>query len=363
MTKKNFYSLNDNQNELEVCLILFKRCNLNCQFCFQDRSSIEIDDISKIPEKLEKELQNIIKEMSLNKVTYRLWGGELFSDDLDDNLFVVYHKLVNDLYDISDRLNLDTEICFTSNLVFSKVDRVLNLLKDTNSYIATSFDLVGRFQNEQQIDQWTKNAELFQPKTVSITLTKQNINEWLTSDKFKSKYRSCLKKYPLNIEYYIYNRNWKYYQPSDDDIFDLFVDYAKQHLCYDKDNWLNIPEFDAIILSYNNPIGRYCTCNRSCLWINDKLTFNCLKRSSDLPQFEFFETPVSDEDYTDMQVKTALKRRNCFLCRHYEYCRLQCLASCLHLKHVNDNCWLDKAYGYIEQNLEICKIVGEKTNG
>lgn len=125
-----------------------------------------------IPVGLEKQLASLLKNRRWDSIIYRIWGGELFSDDIDDELFLQYQKLVEKLNDIGNRLNVKTEICFTSNLVFTKRRRVQDLLDSTNAILATSYDPLYRFKNDEQLNLWKENARFFKLSSVSITLTK-----------------------------------------------------------------------------------------------------------------------------------------------------------------------------------------------
>lgn len=56
-----FYAQNSDGDTLEVCLILFKKCNLDCQFCFQDRSeSVNVEYIRSIPLRIEPDLVRLV---------------------------------------------------------------------------------------------------------------------------------------------------------------------------------------------------------------------------------------------------------------------------------------------------------------
>ena len=338
---KEFYSKNNEQDTLEVCLVLFTKCNLNCPFCFQDRSSIDIQYIKDIPTKLDEEYLKF--ENKYKKILYRIWGGELFADNIDDGMFSLYEELVQQLIAIGKKHNFITEICFSSNLVFTNTQRVLDLLNKTHAQLATSYDPKFRFHNQEQIELWEKNAQLFKPCTVSITLTKQNIAEFIENDiHFKR-----LNPYSVNVEYYIFNKLYNTFKPSEDDLFNFYK------YCIDN-NITNIPEVNAIVQSVERQNGRYCTCNNSCLYLDGKLTFNCLKRSSNLPQSEFFDVVPSDDDYTEVQLKEALIRKKCMTCKNYSFCRMYCMASVLHKSVDNKECGMYKLYEYIKEN-NICQ--------
>ena len=335
---KRFYRQNDEQNILEVCLVLFSRCNLNCQFCFQTRlTDIDIQYIHDIPEKIRSSLVQFIEQRKYTQITYRVWGGELFADELSDEIFVEYQHLKKKLVQLGNEFGITSKFCFTSNYVFTVRQRVKDLL-DTNTVLATSYDPMYRFQTTEQKEQWFQNINVFQPESISLTLTKQNIQSYLNDPDHLEQ----LRQYHVNLEYYIYNHRYQFFRPSEDDLYQ-FLRY-----CIDK-NYQNIDEVAAIVKSFQNPLGRYCTCNNSCLYLNGSLTFNCLKRSSDLHQSEFFDELPSEENYTEMQAQTALTRKKCLNCKNFSFCRMYCLASVLHKSYSSENCGLARIYDYIEQ--------------
>lgn len=274
-----------------------------------------------------------------SNITYRIWGGELFSDDIPDEMFREYENLVLGLRFLGDRIGVKSSFCFTSNLVFHNTQRVKSFLSRTFSVIATSYDPFYRFKNDKQVGLWRDNVRQFNPDSISITLTKQNIHEY-TKD---PSHLEFLKDYHVNIEYYIYNRKYQFFKPSEDDLYSFFV-YCIVNKYY------NISEIKAIVESYRQSNGRYCTCNNSCLYLDGKLTFNCLRRSSNLPIFEFFTDIPVEEDYTERQLTTALTRKSCLSCKNYTFCRMYCMASVLHKTYDPKNCALYRVYDRIREN-------------
>lgn len=250
-----------------------------------------------------------------------------------------YENLVFGLRLLGDRIGVKSVFCFTSNLVFDKTQRVKGFLTKTFSVIATSYDPFYRFRNVAQLKTWRDNVVLFNPDSISITLTKQNILEYTTNPE----HLEFLKSYHVNIEYYIYNKRYQFFKPSEDDLYNFFV-YCIVNRYY------NISEIKAIVESYRKSNGRYCTCNNSCLYLDGKLTFNCLRRSSNLPIFEFFTDVPSEDEYTEKQLTTALTRKSCLSCKNYKFCRMYCMASVLHKSYDPKNCALYRVYDRIGEN-------------
>lgn len=344
---QTFYKLNNNK-QLEICLVLFKKCNLNCLFCFQNKNrfnDIDKEYILNIPDKILEPLKVIVNKRKYSEIIFRIWGGELFSDDLNSEMFLIYNQLKNKLKKLETILNIKIKIYFSSNLVFEKnKNNVKALISDDNVFLVTSFDPVYRFINKKQFEIWQKNIQEFKPVAISITLTKQNINKYCTD----KSYLENLKNYNLAIEYYIYNNNYNFFKPTEDDLYNFFK------YCIDN-KYYNISEIKAIVQSFWNKNGRYCTCNNSCQYKNEKLLFNCVKRSSDLPINQFFNFEIDDgENYSEFQLRAAIEKKKCFLCKRFSYCRLYCMASILHYDYKPEECALNRIYDYIDENSIKC---------
>lgn len=331
-----------NYNFLEVCLILFDRCNLGCSFCFQDHSHL------KSPSEIESLFKNLIPQLEqslrsrphINHLIFRIWGGEVFMDMLDDSYLIAYKNLQEKISKWLNEHNYTYEFCYSSNLIFNKIDRIKKFLEDTKSTIATSYDPVERFHTQEQEDLWWTNIKEFHPEVISITLTKLNIEKYINSNiLFK------LKDYIIYPEYYIHNRNWQKYAPTSEDILNFYKYYYNSGLT-------NIPELNLLIESYNNPNGRYCVCSNSCSFINDKLTFSCLLRSGTVDMLNEYgmtlEQCMSDK-CTSIQYNLTTSKLKCFSCEHYNYCRLPCMASQLH-KSKDSSCAIDQFYKWLGNN-------------
>ena len=329
-------------NFLEICLILFDRCNLGCKFCFQGHTSLKTpDEIKNIYIDFLPQLETALSHRPwIKKLVFRVWGGEVFMDVLEDEYLTAYKFLQNKITEWAQERNYEIEFNYSSNLVFNKILRVQNFLKDTNSGISTSYDPVERFRTQELEDIWWKNIEIFKPKVISITLTKLNIEKYIQSNILLK-----LKDYTLYPEYYIYNKDWKKYAPTGDDVFNFYKYYYNSGLN-------NIPEFEALIDSYEHPNGRYCVCSNSCSYINNKLTFSCLMRSGTLSMLADYGMTLEDclsDKCTEIQYTLATNRLKCQLCKHYSYCRLPCMASQLH-KNTDKQCALNKFYNWMDEN-------------
>lgn len=339
---KDFYGEN---NTLEVCLILFDKCNLQCKFCFENHTHIiSPKEVVEIGDKLIPQLEEvIIKRPYLNKFVFRLWGGELFMDGISNDYFEAYKELINNIRFWCHYHNYECEFCFSSNLVFTKVDRVKSFIdSNKDTYIATSYDPVARFHTKEIEDIWWKNVEIFNPKVISITLTKPAIEKYMTTDILIK-----LSKYEVYPEYYIYNKDWKIYAPTGEELFEFFK------YCYQ--NNINIPEINTIVSNFKNNItSRYCFCYNSCSFIDGKLVFSCLLRSgtlSMLPEYGMtLEECYDNDNCTEKQFSITLSRLKCLKCKFYTICRLPCMASKMHKESEKDVCHLKLFYNWLKVN-------------
>lgn len=327
---------------LEVCIILFDKCNLCCKFCFEDHTHLRTcKELLQSTHKLIEQLDQLkVKRREIRNFVFRFWGGELFMDSLPDDYMNCYTQMTNLLRQWCSENGFTSEFCFSSNLVFTQTQRVKDLLSN-DTYIATSYDPVSRFHGNTE-ELWWKNVKLFSPKIISITLTKECIEKYINTDIL---FR--LKDYELYPEYYIYNKHWEQYAPSEEDLFEFYK------FCYLNDID-NIKEVTRIFESYRNPIGRYCNCKNSCSFINDKLVFSCLLRSgtmSMLPEYGMTKEECYDnENCTRKQFEIATANLNCQNCKHYTYCRLPCMASRMHKNSKSDKCALKMFYEWLSDN-------------
>lgn len=345
MKDKLFEEFYGKNNCLEVCVILFDKCNLNCEFCFEEHTHIiSQEEILNIIKSLLDQLdEEITQKPWLNEFVFRIWGGEVFGDFVPDEYFKTYQEILNMIKAWAKINNYKVSFCFSTNLVFFHTDRVKQFIENNkkDTYIATSYDPIGRFGTKLLEDLWWKNLKIFNPEVISITLTKPNIDKYINSDILQK-----LSDYTIYPEYYIYNKDWEKYAPSGQDVFN-FYKYVYEN------NINNIPEIIAIINSYNNPSGRYCYCRNSCSMINGKLVFSCLLRSGTLSMINDYgmtlEECYDNKNVTKKQFYIAVDNLKCFQCKYYSFCRLPCMASQMH-KNSDKICQLKLFYDWIGEH-------------
>ena len=97
---------------------------------------------------------------------------------------ILYQKMLNLIRNWAKSNNYTVGFCFSTNLVFFRIDNVKELIENNknDTYIATSYDPIGRFKTKMLEDLWWRNLEIFNPEVISITLTKPNIDRYIHSD-------------------------------------------------------------------------------------------------------------------------------------------------------------------------------------
>ena len=110
-------------------------------------------------------------------------GGEIFSDKLPDSLFEDYKYLVQGLKDYSLQSGVPVDVRFVTNFIWTKQERVYDLLKETQCVLGTSYDPAGRF-NKDTFEMFKTNVQEFKNhiQGINVVLTKQNIDKFLKND-------------------------------------------------------------------------------------------------------------------------------------------------------------------------------------
>lgn len=167
----------------EVVVNLFDHCNMRCAFCPQDHESTVGASRSEIMSKVDG-IVNWIN--SNNRSTYfkiHIMGGELFQDEwIEKKYLKIYKEFIDE---IRFRVVLTKKVIFNfvTNLVFLKKYRVREFLLKNDLKISVSYDLKGRFTEEQK-EIFKRNIEWFEDRIemISLVATKQNIQALLNGE-------------------------------------------------------------------------------------------------------------------------------------------------------------------------------------
>jgi hypothetical protein len=109
-----------------------------------------------------------------------MMGGELFSDKIEDRVFDDYITLTNKLLEYGKEIKLPLEVCYITNFVWTKKDRIKKFLKDNDLKVMSSYDPSGRF-NATNFEIYKENIKEFKDYIlgVNVIMTKPNIEKFV----------------------------------------------------------------------------------------------------------------------------------------------------------------------------------------
>lgn len=139
-------------------------CNLDCPHCFTSGSQgakvfWNIEKVKNWLAKLDRELPK--DEMFV----VALHGGEPFICKMED---------LNSVADFVYSLDRETDLSASTNLVYKLTPDRLEFITKRLSGIMTSWDMVGRFQTEEQLKLWESNIKTIQDITKDPMFIKIN---------------------------------------------------------------------------------------------------------------------------------------------------------------------------------------------
>lgn len=344
----------EQDNRFGFDCLLFEKCNLNCKFCLESHknSNINLDWIHSLPSKLYERFKSENLH-NIKCVSFRLWGGELFYDILPDSLFEEYKKLIKNIITEFHKDNEDLILDFSwvSNGIYKNTDRIIKLLKETNSKIGFSYDPIGRYQSEKQEELFFNNVKKFHDlgliNEISITLTKPNIYAYI-SNKSKIKDLDYCKK--IDINYYIPNINWKELLPNDDDLF-LFFKWCVDNSLF---SVLDVSKIIKTVIYPNIKTEKICNCDRHISACKNCLTFNCVTSSTIFPNSDFYgDKEITEKNVAKIKKQLGLLKRGCMFCEYSNNCPQGCHTSILFKNYQISECPYKRLYQYIKNNKEI----------
>ena len=349
LPKFNFYKTKDNY---DVAIALFETCNLNCKFCFEKHNApIDIDRIMNMPENIISGIKNDINTYRPDYLVFRIWGGELFFDRIGDEMFDVYKDFYFKLDELARKEFpwIKTRVAWLTNGIWTKTDRIINLVKDTDGVLNFSYDPVQRFNSEDQKKIWRKNFETFNglglSSTVAITLTKQNIDAYIAGDEI---FDSLPDTVFIDANYYVPNKNWREYIPSDEDLFRFFK------WCIDNSRF-NVSTVKSIMkhmIPEEAPfVNKCCDCKntRQCQ-CEGTPRIDCAANVSTMERKMFYGKYVdfvNEDNCTEIKNSMGMIKRGCLVCEHYKTCTQMCWVSIIFEGYKITECPLKQIYRVI----------------
>ena len=320
----------------EMAVSLFEACNMQCDFCFQNqkaqREIITPAKVMKAYPVIQDYLDNIIKTRDIEAIDLKLWGGEIFSDNLSDEVIDSYAEFVEKLQ--SD-LAIPVTVVFLSNGLHTKYERIENMINSLDvsfKRIMLSYDSAGRFSHPAQKKLFVKTMEHYTHNGLfgglSIVLSKPAIEAYLAGDNV---FMSIPADIPICGNYYIANRKWPVYLPSWEDIFKFFR-YCVDNKMFHVDIIENI--FRGLIPEIQHTVARMCNCNEAAQYNSGDgyCSSNCINdRIRDIDLKKYFYGDIHDEITDENQFFTRsyllAKKNGCYTCKHFMHCTQMCGAS------------------------------------
>lgn len=341
----------------ELAIPLIDSCNMACEFCFENQELCKPE--KEDPEKIMKILDVVVPYMknelakhSYKQIDLKLWGGELFYDALPDEILETYIHFVKQL---KKELKLPFTIVYLSNGMFTKLDRVLRVLDETDGYISISYDPVGRFFTQAQKELFLHNMKWFREhhrqESVSITLTHPTIEAYVAGDRI---YDSLPTDLPHIVNFYVPNKDWKRYVPSWEDYFHFYT-WAIKNRRFNIDI---IHEIMKHTFPEERPyVVRMCNCKEAtqyCSWL-DRCSKNCIDdRVLDMDHAKYFygneiAKEITDENHFEARTSMSRIKNGCVYCEYYDTCPMMCPASILFKKYNAEKCPIKETYQLITE--------------
>lgn len=296
----------------EIEIHFFELCNLKCQFCGQDHDAKE--GIQQILDKVSP-VVNFIRNNNKKSHILNLMGGELFNDDLPDQVFNDYLGFARQVASAAKSQDHTIHINWVSNLIFKKRDRVIALLnalksEEISSKISTSYDFTGRATSLWNREVFADNLLYFKKDiyTVGFVLTRPAINHLLENkDKF---FDSLYEHYPLYFDFYVPESSADYLMPSDEDILKYYLFVAK--------NYPKISPIKDLLTNQQNKMTCY-SLNKITLLPTGK-EVKC--RYLDYKDGDF--NHKVDYQSNENIIEGFIEKNQCLSCEWFERCSFRC---------------------------------------
>lgn len=297
----------------EITIILTRRCNLKCSFCnVVYDSSYNLELTPEIVLKNLPYIEQIIANTIKPNINIVLMGGELFSDDISDDVIQSYYQLLKKTEQLCNQHNKNLSISLMSNLITKKIDRLINL---ANSFqycdVHGSFDFVGRFDNPKLIDLWWHNAQ---------TIKANNIEFFASVVGHKYNVQAITNHHPIWEK--LYNQFGvyvQYYEPNNiANDYNLSFDQYKEFLLFLYKHYPKEKFLQSVLNAFDDKAKLCCRSN----WLDNTGYHKCCDHSK--------------------IIKIYKNTHNCFCCQYYDRCPLVCPR----VYHKNSNCIFKALFDY-----------------
>lgn len=290
-------------DRLAIEIIPFYNCNLKCSFC--KFKNLNNEYYNHVFDDMIECLANSIKYYHSTFCTLHVCGGEIFQYD-NDHYFDQLTKFYNDLQNISKQNNKTFVYEITSNLIIGDHcrERILKLIKQFNITLTTSFDPVGRFPNDQILNQWLNNVYWFKDKGIPINISmighKLNWNRLKdTNHRMTRTFNQLVKDFDVTLVEYVDSNNLHNYRLTNEELGEMFNWFV--------DHYPIIAPFKQIIenIKSNRVINTPDRCERETLDISQlAIVWNCCDK--------------------DKLIKNIITHNRCYQCKYQKYCAVNC---------------------------------------
>lgn len=354
---KNYYTnFYENIDFLQVTIILFTACNLNCKFCFQNHTNdIDYNNIILIHQQLSKAiLHKLQNNNKIKQVTLHFMGGQVFMDSISDQIFNAYKKLYfsiyNDIKNFNNKINVSTT--WLSNGVFTNKNRVQLFLNQTNTSISFSYDPIDRFASDKQKQLMLSNLYYFKQKNLlsvlSITITKKSISYYISNNELIEFQNNGIDY--IDISLYSPNIGYQNYIFSDQDLYNFFK-YIIDNKIY---SIKFVNRFLQQLTGKQIPLLRQCICKNNLGYYKNNISYDCVKRSSCFPKQYFYgkySNEVTENNCNELALQIGLNKRGCIYCQWHDKCVMPCWTSYIFkYNYQNGICPYKRTFQYISKN-------------
>jgi len=289
--------ISDTTNRLEITIILSSKCNLNCDFCFVVGNR-KFNDTPITEQSIDNDFRcayQLIQSCHKQYTDVVLMGGEIFLDCYSNSVISRYKYHMDRIKQLCNDIGSTLSVSYMTNLIYKKIDRVINLVSETNGELHCSYDFYGRFKSGAVRNLWLKNIDRVKqsqiPYFVSIVATKRNV---VVIQNGSKECDVILDNHPFYIGYYERQDG----KSHDNDY--LPMSQYSSFLCFINDQY-PADKFIGDLKQYYNKHRKFC--HRSFTIHNGKYSQCC------------------DHDLCEKQY---IANHKCLMCRHFTRCPKPC---------------------------------------
>lgn len=361
-----------NNRDYNIECVLFDKCNMKCDFCLEScngnrNNDINLQYIYDLPDALAPDFFDVFREKNIKKLNLSMYGGELFMDSLSDDFFDAYRHIplrFREILDMNDFENISITTEWVTNGVFTKYDRVEQLMNDVDGMLTTSYDPVDRF-TDTTLKMWYDFFIHFKKyiSMVTLTLTKGNILKLVNvGDKY---FEEILNTSHIctDISYYFpLNNRYEKFLPNDDEMYRFYKWALDNH-------YFSINIINNLVRTIDDPnnVLSYCQCDSGTTTfrspdnthINAANCFDVIAKMLKTESLsDFYKKDLMqyiDPKNNKIKDKQVIGEavRGCLTCFYNDRCQKICYMIACHQAAKMEFCPLEKAYHYIENNPSI----------